>query len=37
MKTRLALLALFPLLCLGLFIITPWRYLWCVLFNANKA
>lgn len=37
MKTRLALLALFPLLLLGLVVITPWRYLWCVMTNTDKA
>lgn len=37
MKTRLALLALFPLLLLGLVVITPWRYLWCVMTNTGKA
>lgn len=37
MKTRLALLALFPLLLLGLVVITPWRYLWSVFSNPDKA
>ena len=37
MKTRLALLALFPLLLLGLVVITPWRYLWSIFSNPDKA
>ena len=37
MKIRLALLALTPLLLLGLVIITPIRYLTCVFTNTSKA